>query len=87
MSWAYPLVRPGFVRELVEYETRATSWLRPCPQVGVCMYDLEFFGGDLIVPMAKAHPRVWLSGMAVENPYYLDQGLGPGPEAALREPW
>ncbi|MEU6345812.1 MEDS domain-containing protein [Streptomyces sp. NPDC046977] len=78
MSWAHALVRPGFVRELVAYETRATSWLRACPQVGVCMYDLGLFGGDLIIPMVKAHPRVWLGGMVVENPYNLDQGLGPG---------
>ncbi|MFJ5215086.1 MEDS domain-containing protein [Streptomyces sp. NPDC088354] len=81
MSWAHPLVRPDFVRELVEHETRATSWLRACPQVGLCMYDLELFGGDLIIPMVKAHPRVWLGGMVVENPYYLGQGLDPGPGA------
>ncbi|MFJ4849835.1 MULTISPECIES: MEDS domain-containing protein [unclassified Streptomyces] len=78
MSWAHALVRPGFVRELVAYETRATSWLRACPQVGVCLYDLGLFGGDLIIPMVKAHPRVWLGGMVVENPYYLDQEPGPG---------
>ncbi|MFD3454930.1 MEDS domain-containing protein [Streptomyces sp. NPDC058691] len=81
MSWAYPLVRPGFVRELVRYEMRATSWLRARPQVGVCMYDLELFGGDLVIPMVKAHPRVWLGGMVVENPYYLGQGRDPGPGA------
>ncbi|MFF3560377.1 MEDS domain-containing protein [Streptomyces sp. NPDC002574] len=79
MSWAYPLVRPDFVRELVEHETRAASRPRACPQVGVRMYDLELFGGDLIIPMVKAHPRVWLSGMVVENPYYLGQDLDPGP--------
>ncbi|MFJ8078061.1 MEDS domain-containing protein [Streptomyces sp. NPDC096176] len=71
MSWARPLVRPAFTAELIRYETRATRWLRSYPQVGVCLYDLDTFGGDLIIPLIKAHPRVWLNGMVFENPYCL----------------
>lgn len=71
MSWARPLVRPAFTDELIRYEARATRWLRSYPQIGICMYDLDKFGGDMIIPLVKAHPRVWLNGMVVENPYYL----------------
>ncbi|MER7661466.1 MEDS domain-containing protein [Streptomyces sp. NPDC096193] len=72
MSWALPLVRPTFTHELIRYEARATHWLRSYPQVGVCMYDLDKFGGDMIIPLIKAHPRVWLNGTVLENPYYLE---------------
>ncbi|MCX4825242.1 MEDS domain-containing protein [Streptomyces sp. NBC_01142] len=78
MSWAQPLVQPAFIHDLVQYEVKATRWLRSRPQVGVCMYDLELFSGDLIIPLVKAHPKVWLSGMVVENPYCL------GPHAESR---
>lgn len=82
MSWAGPLVRSAFIHDLVRYEVKATRWLRSYPQVGMCLYDLELFSGDLIIPLVKAHPKVWLSGMVVENPYYLGPEGEPGPTAA-----
>lgn len=81
MSWAGPLVQPAFIQEVLRYETKATRWLRSNPLVGVCMYDLELFSGDLIVPMVKAHPKVWLGGRVVENPYCPAPGTESGPTA------
>ncbi|MFC4607586.1 MEDS domain-containing protein [Streptomyces maoxianensis] len=81
MSWAQPLVQPAFIHELIRYEMKATRWFRSCPQVGMCLYDLELFSGDLIIPLVKAHPKVWLSGMVVENPYCA----GPEEELDPRE--
>jgi hypothetical protein len=71
MSWASRLMSPTLVAELVGEEIAVTSWLRQYPQVILCFYDLELFGGDLIIPMVKAHPKVWMAGTLVENPYYL----------------
>ncbi|MCL7495031.1 MEDS domain-containing protein [Streptomyces sp. MCA2] len=82
MSWAQPLVQPAFVQDLVRYEMHATRWLRSHPQVGMCMYDLELFHSDLIVPLIKAHPKVWLNGMIMENPYVLDPDEETGPPAS-----
>ncbi|MFJ8826556.1 MEDS domain-containing protein [Streptomyces sp. NPDC102467] len=82
MSWAQPLVQPFFVRELVRYEVNATRWLRSRPQVGMCMYDLDIFGSDVILPLVKAHPQAWLNGMIVENPYCPGPGEAPGATAA-----
>jgi hypothetical protein len=31
------------------------------------------FGGELVVPAIRVHPKVWLAGMMIENPYYLRQ--------------
>jgi hypothetical protein len=36
------------------------------------MYDLDHFGGGVVVPMIRAHLRVWLSGLVIENPYHLE---------------
>ncbi|MEV6653161.1 MEDS domain-containing protein [Streptomyces sp. NPDC051219] len=82
MSWAQPLVQPAFIDDLIQYEVKATSWLRSCPQVAMCMYDLDLFSGDLIIPLVKAHPMVWFSGMIVENPYYLAPEAAYGPPVA-----
>jgi hypothetical protein len=72
MSWAKPFVSPELVDELFESETNVTRWVRTRPVTALCFYDLELFGGDLIVPMVKAHPQVWMGGALVDNPYHYD---------------
>jgi hypothetical protein len=72
MSWAGPLVGPEFVDELVRYEMTATEWARTYPQIVVCLYDLDVFGGDVVIPIIKSHPKIWMSGALVENPYYAE---------------
>jgi len=72
MSWAKPRVdAPGFVMDLARYETRFTLWARRYPQVTACLYDLDRFDGDVIVPIVRAHPKVWMNGVVLTNPYYL----------------
>ncbi|WP_446223616.1 MEDS domain-containing protein [Nocardia sp. IBHARD005] len=70
MSWGLPLVSAPFIDDLTDYETRATEWARSYPQSCVCMYDLDRFGGNVIFAVMRAHPKVWISGVVVENPYY-----------------
>lgn len=56
------------------------------PQVILCFYDLDLFGGDLIIPMIKSHPKVWMAGTLVENPYYLsttENGQHPDSERRI----
>lgn len=69
MSWARPLVGPAFVHDLIRYEREATRWLASSPRVGLCTYDLDLFGGDVIVPVVTSHPLVWFNGVLLENPY------------------
>jgi hypothetical protein len=71
MSWAGPLVEPAFIDKLIRYEMIATEWARAYPQFVVCLYDLDVFHGDVVIPIIKAHPKVWMSGAVVENPYYV----------------
>lgn len=72
MSWARPHVdAPGFVMDLARYETRFALWAPRYPQVTACLYDLNRFDGDVIVPIVRAHPRVWMNGVVLTNPYHL----------------
>jgi hypothetical protein len=72
MSWAKPLMSPQLVEDLVRSEVNVTRWVRSRDLVVLCLYDLDLFGGDLLVPMIKVHPKVWMGGALVENPYYID---------------
>jgi hypothetical protein len=41
------------------------------PQVILCLYDLERFGGGIVVDLLKTHSLMLVGGMVVENPYCL----------------
>jgi hypothetical protein len=69
MTWALRDL-PG-VGELVDYESKLNTFMPRYPQIIVCMYDVDSFGGDKIVDMLKTHPKVLLGGMIFENPYYV----------------
>jgi hypothetical protein len=72
MSWARPHIAPDFIADLARYESRFNRWSSRYPQVTACMYDLDKFGGEVIVPIINVHPRVWMDGVVLENPYYTD---------------
>lgn len=72
MSWAEPMLSRTLIDELVQSEVAVTRWVRSRLRVAVCFYDLNLFSGDLIIPMIKAHEKVWMDGALIENPYYLD---------------
>jgi hypothetical protein len=72
MSWAEPLVAPDFIDDLARYESRFNLWSRRYPQVTACMYDLERFGGEVIVPIVRVHPKIWVDGLVLTNPYFVD---------------
>jgi hypothetical protein len=74
MIWARPLISKPFVDDLIAYEFKFNQWSRRYPNVTVCMYDLDRFGGDVLIPAMKVHPRLWVNGVVVENPYYLQWG-------------
>jgi hypothetical protein len=70
MTWALRHA-PG-VEELVGYESELNRFLPRYPQVILCLYDLRRFSGEIVIDMLKTHPRVLLSGMVLDNPYYLE---------------
>jgi MEDS: MEthanogen/methylotroph, DcmR Sensory domain len=69
MSWALRDL-PGF-DELSLYESEFNRYVRRYPQWGLCLYDLERFGGGILVDVLKTHPKILLGGMVLDNPHYL----------------
>jgi hypothetical protein len=69
MTWALGDM-PGF-DELWLYESEFNRYVRRHLQCGLCLYDLERFGGGILVDVLKTHPKVMLGGMVLENPHYL----------------
>jgi hypothetical protein len=37
----------------------------------LCLYDLNAFGGGILVDQLATHPKILLGGMLFENPHYL----------------
>ena len=72
MSWAQNVITGPLVDDFMGYEVQATRYARSYPQVAICLYDLEKFRGNVIIPVLKVHPKVFFAGMLLENPYYVD---------------
>ena len=69
MSWA--LRNLPKVEELIGYESELNRFLPRYPQWFMCLYDLETFGGAILVDLLRTHPKLLLGGMLLENPHYL----------------
>jgi hypothetical protein len=41
------------------------------PQVILCLYDVDRFGGEIISDVIKLHSKVLVRGMIFENPLHL----------------
>jgi len=70
MSWALRGL-PGS-EELFAYEADLNRFALRYPQVLLCLYDLERFGGEILVDVLKTHPKILVDGFVIENPYYLE---------------
>jgi hypothetical protein len=69
MSWALRDL-PGF-DELSLFESEFNRYVQRYPQWGLCLYDLERFGGGILVDVLKTHPKILLGGLVLDNPHYL----------------
>lgn len=57
--------------EFLCYESELNRFVSQHPQVIVCLYDLDRFGGALLIDILRTHPVVLLGGAVLDNPYYL----------------
>jgi len=71
-TWSHRYVVPD-TRELLHLESEMRHFLPLYPQVMLCLYDIERFGGELISSVIKLHPKVIVGSTIVENPFYLAQ--------------
>ena len=68
-AWWMPQV-PG-MPEFIRYEAELNRYAPRHPQSILCLYDLTKYGAGLIVDLLRVHPIILLSGLVLENPYYL----------------
>ena len=70
--------RPG-VQDLLEYETRVNYFLPKYDDLVVCTFDLNKFGGGVVLDILRTHPMVIIGGILQENPFFVP------PDEFLRE--
>jgi MEDS: MEthanogen/methylotroph, DcmR Sensory domain len=69
MSWALRSLPE--LDELSLYESEYNRFSSRYGLWGLCLYDLERFGGGIIVDVLKTHPKILMGGMVLDNPHYL----------------
>ena len=62
---------PPGAEEFIDYESQLNNFAPRYPQVILCLYDLERFGGGMIVDILKTHKKLLLGGLVLENPHSL----------------
>jgi len=58
--------------DFLTYEAELNRFLPRYPQVIMCLYDLDHFGGQVVVDILKTHPKVLMGGTVLENLHYLE---------------
>jgi hypothetical protein len=68
-TWSRRDVVPD-MRELLVLESEMNRYLPLFPQVIVCLYDVDRFGGGIIIDLLKTHSQMLVGGMLLDNPYH-----------------
>lgn len=72
----------GGIEAFMDYEAELNLLTKRHPrQVLICMYDLDLFGGGIIVDLLRTHPRLLLGGLVLDNPHFQST-----PRRAATEP-
>lgn len=58
-------------KELLHLEAEVRHCLPLYPQVMLCLYDVDRFGGEIIGDLIRLHSKVLVGGTIVENPFHL----------------
>src|ERR1700733_1528299 len=69
-AWSRRDVLPD-MNELLILESAMNRYLPLYPQVIVCLYDVDRFGGGALMNLVMTHPRMLVGGAVIENPYLL----------------
>jgi hypothetical protein len=81
-SGAYPFARitgettwlfdePPGAEDFLDYESQLNDFVPKHPQVVLCLYDLQRFGGGMVVDLLRTHPKLLLGGLLLDNPNYM----------------
>lgn len=53
------------------YESEVNEFAPRYPQFLMCLYNLDQFDGDMVIYVLQTHPRIFVNGMILSNPYYI----------------
>jgi hypothetical protein len=56
--------------EFFRYEGALNRFAPRYPQVILCLYDLQRFGGGFLVDLLRTHPKLLMGGLVLENPHF-----------------
>jgi hypothetical protein len=59
------------VEDLLDYEARLNAFAARHPQSILCLYDIDELGPAVVFEAMKVHPRIWLSGLVLDNPFFV----------------
>lgn len=57
--------------EWFAWEAELNEFAPRYPWFGMCLYNLDRFDGELVIKVFQTHPRIFLNGMIIDNPYYV----------------
>ena len=57
-------------KAMLRYEARLNGFAARHPVSVLCLYDIEELGAGVVFDAMKVHPRIWLSGLVLENPFF-----------------
>ena len=69
-TWSRRDVLPD-INELLMLESEMNQYLPLYPQVIVCLYDIDRFGGGALMNLVRTHPRMLVGEVVIENPYLM----------------
>jgi hypothetical protein len=62
---------PGGLEAFIDYEAELNLFTKRHPQlVLVCMYDLDLFGGSIVLDLVRTRSRLLLGGLVLDNPHF-----------------
>ncbi len=64
-------VPPRSMKMWFTYEAEINELAPRYPQFIMCLYDLNQWAGELIMSVLKTHPRIFVNGLVLKNPYYV----------------
>ena len=52
-------------------ESAVSEFAPRYPQFIMCLYNLDLFDGEMVMYVLRTHPRIFVSGLIITNPYYI----------------
>jgi hypothetical protein len=69
MGWAFGGTTSG--DQLLSYEARVNEVLSRNRQPAVCVYDIAWLSGAMMMDILRCHPLTLVGGVVQENPYFI----------------